>query len=84
MLTQSFILTRGSAQAMTENERLGFALQEEKQSLEKRVEERTRELQRQNEENIKQKEELEVQGWFNGSLASINNVLNLEKKTLDN
>lgn len=83
MLTQSFILTRGSAQAMAENEELSRALQEEKQGLENRVEERTKELQQQNSENVRQKEALEEQGWFNSSLTRINNVMNHEREDIE-
>ncbi len=82
MLIQSYILSRRSANAMIENEQLSTALQQEKQMLEERVNKRTEELQKQNNENIKHKEELQLQGWLNESLTRINNVLNNNKDNL--
>ncbi|MBN2350032.1 MAG: GAF domain-containing protein [Bacteroidales bacterium] len=82
MLVQSYILSRSSASAISDNERLSLELQNEKQFLEERVEERTRELRKQNSENLKHKEELQTQGWFNEGLAKINSVLNNNKDDL--
>ena len=82
MLIQSYILSRRSASAMVENEHLSTALQQEKQMLEDRVEQRTRELQRQNDENLKHKEELQIQGWLNEGLTRVNAILNSNKDNL--
>ncbi len=82
MLIQSYILSRRSAIAMVENEQLSTALQQEKQMLEERVEQRTDELKKQNDENIKHREELQIQGWFNESLTRVNTILNNNKDNL--
>ncbi|MBN1952405.1 MAG: GAF domain-containing protein [Bacteroidales bacterium] len=80
MLVQSFVLSRGSALAVAENQRLGLALKEEKQLLENRVTERTQELEQMNLEIIEQQDTLKNQSWVNESLARINNVLNSHNK----
>ncbi|MBN2486602.1 MAG: GAF domain-containing protein [Bacteroidales bacterium] len=80
MLIQSFVLSRGSAMAFEENKKLGLAIQKEKQMLEKRVAERTHELEIRNREIVKQQEELKNQLWLNESLARINHILNKNSK----
>ena len=82
MLIQSFILSRRSANAITDNEHLSAELQHEKQMLEERVAERTRALEKQNEENIKHKEEIQIQSWISESLNRVNTVLNNHKDNL--
>jgi hypothetical protein len=80
MLIQSFVLSRGSAMAVEENKKLGEALHKEKQMLEERVAERTRELEIRNDEIIKNQEALKNQLWLNESLASVNAILNKNSK----
>ncbi|HYX09804.1 MAG TPA: 7TM diverse intracellular signaling domain-containing protein [Bacteroidales bacterium] len=82
MLIQSFILSRRSASAINDNEHLSAELQHEKQMLEGRVAERTMALEKQNEENSKHKEEIQIQSWISGSLNRVNAVLNNHKDNL--
>lgn len=80
MLIQSFVLSRGSAMAIEENKRLGLVIQKEKQMLEERVAERTRELEARNKEIVKKQDELKNQLWLNECLAHINAILNKDNK----
>jgi transcriptional regulator with GAF, ATPase, and Fis domain len=79
MLLQSFNITSKSAKAINENEDLSHQLSIEKQSLEKNIEQRTFELQKQHEILIQHQEKEKIQNWINVGLASINDVLSANK-----
>ncbi|MBN1117100.1 MAG: GAF domain-containing protein [Bacteroidales bacterium] len=81
MLVQSFVLSRGSALAIIENKKLGLELQKEKELLENRVAERTKELEERNLEVINQQEAIKHQSWLNDSLARVNVILNEYNKS---
>lgn len=75
MLIQSITITFKSARAINENEDLSEELTLEKKNLEKRILERTRELQQQHDELIVLQEKEKEQSWINNGMATINDIL---------
>ena len=75
MLIQSITITYKSAKAINENESLSAALRKEKENLEKNINERTQELQKQHDELLKHQEKEKQQGWINNGVAMINDIL---------
>ncbi len=79
MLLQSFTITSKSARAINQNEDLSHQLFLEKQSLEKNIEMRTHELQKQHEILLEHQEKEKQQTWMNVGLTQINDVLSANK-----
>jgi len=79
MLIQSIAINNKSANAINENEKLSDQLQHEKENLEHKIDERTRELQSQHDELLKHQEKEKLQSWVNTGVASINEVLSKNK-----
>jgi len=75
MFIQSITITVKSAKAINENEQLGEELTLEKENLEKRIQERTQELQKQHDELIIHQEKEKEQTWVNNGLNIINDIL---------
>jgi F0F1-type ATP synthase membrane subunit b/b' len=80
MFLQSYLLTRKSAIALKENNKLSEALKLEKLNLEERIEERTQTLTQQSEELKKYQEEQEKQNWVNEGLNLITDVMRQNKE----
>lgn len=83
MLIQSIAINNKSANAINENEKLSDQLQHEKENLEHRIEERTRELQSQHDELLKHQEKEKLQSWVNTGIANINEVLSKNKENFN-
>lgn len=83
MLIQSIAINNKSANAINENEKLSDQLQHEKENLEHRIEERTRELQSQHDELLKHQEKEKLQSWINTGIANINEVLSKNKENFN-
>jgi hypothetical protein len=79
MLLQSFNITSKSAKAINQNEELSHQLANEKEGLERSIEERTKELQQQHNLLIEHQEKEKIQNWINTGLAKINNILSTDK-----
>ena len=79
MLLQSFTITSKSAKAINENEELSHQLFLEKEGLAQKIEERTKELQQQQEKLISHQEKDRQQNWLNTGFAIINDVLSENK-----
>ncbi|MFC2104716.1 7TM diverse intracellular signaling domain-containing protein, partial [Bacteroidota bacterium] len=75
MFIQSITITVKSAKAINENEDLGEQLKLEKENLEKRIQERTQELQKQHDELIIHQEKEKQESWVNSGVAIINDIL---------
>ncbi|PLX13801.1 MAG: hypothetical protein C0597_10985 [Marinilabiliales bacterium] len=75
MFIQSITITVKSAKAINENEQLGEELTLEKENLEKRIQARTQELQKQHDELIIHQEKEKEQTWINNGLNIINDIL---------
>lgn len=75
MLIQSITITVKSAKAINENEGLGEALKLEKENLEKNINERTQELQKQHDELLVHQEKEKQQTWINNGVANVNDIL---------
>lgn len=75
MFIQSITITVKSAKAINENEELSTELKVEKESLEKRIEDRTVELQKQHDELIRHQEKEKQEGWINSGVAIINDII---------
>lgn len=82
MLIQSITMTSKSAKAINGNEKLSEELKLEKSSLESKIEERTRELQKQTNELIGHQEKEKENNWINTGLSNINNLLSTNKENL--
>ncbi len=83
MLIQSITINRKSANAINENELLSIQLTHEKENLEHKIDERTRELQQQHDELLKHQEKEQLQNWVNMGVAQINEVLSQNKDNFD-
>ncbi|MFA5647640.1 MAG: 7TM diverse intracellular signaling domain-containing protein [Bacteroidales bacterium] len=83
MLLQSFIITSRSAKAINQNELLSYQLSLEKDSLEKNIEERTKELQKQHNTMVLHQEKEKIQQWINRGVTKINHVLSTNKNDFD-
>lgn len=79
MLIQSITINKKSANAINENEKLSVQLTHEKENLELKIEERTRELQSQHDELLKLQEVEQLQNWVNTGVAEVNDVLSKNK-----
>ncbi|MDA3890608.1 MAG: GAF domain-containing protein [Salinivirgaceae bacterium] len=82
MVLQSFLLTKKSAVALLDNQKLSLELGQEKQSLEERIEERTQKLSHQAEELKNYQKEQEQQNWINEGLNEITDVMRRNKDNL--
>lgn len=82
MVLQSYLLTRKSAYALLENQKLSIELREEKQLLEKHIDERTSELSKQADELRVYKKEQDQQNWINEGLNEITVVMRKNKDNL--
>jgi len=83
MLIQSITINNKSANAINENEKLSDQLQHEKENLEHKIDERTRELQSQHDELLKHQEKEKLQNWINSGIANINEVLSKNKENFN-
>jgi len=79
MLIQSLTINKKSASAINENELLSIQLTHEKENLEHKIEERTRELKQQHDELLKHQEKEKLQNWVNAGVAEVNQVLSTNK-----
>lgn len=79
MLIQSITINRKSANAINENELLSIQLTQEKENLEHKIDERTRELQQQHDELLIHQEKEKLQNWVNMGVAEVNEVLTQNK-----
>jgi 7TM diverse intracellular signalling/GAF domain len=75
MLIQSITITVKSAKAINENENLGDELRLEKENLEKNINARTHELQKQHDELLVHQEKEKQQAWINNGVANVNDIL---------
>jgi len=75
MLIQSITITVKSAMAINENENLGDELRLEKENLEKNINKRTQELQKQHDELLVHQEKEKQQAWINNGVANVNDIL---------
>ena len=75
MLIHSVTITFKSAKAINQNEKLGDELRKEKENLEKNINERTQELQKQHDELLVHQEKEKQQGWINNGVAIVNDIL---------
>jgi hypothetical protein len=82
MFLQSFILSKKSAKALSNNEKLSKELREEKLNLEENIEERTQKLTKQAEELKIYQEEQEQQNIINEGLNIITDVMRQNKDNL--
>lgn len=83
MILQSYLLTRKSAHALKDNQKLSAELKLEKVKLEERIQERTSELSKQTEELGKFQKVQERQNWINESLNHVNEIMRDNKDNLD-
>ncbi len=83
MVLQSFLLTKKSAIAQKDNEKLSTDLRQEKLNLEERIEERTQKLTNQANELKKYQEEQEEQNHINEGLHDITEVMRKNKENLN-
>ncbi|MDX9846163.1 MAG: 7TM diverse intracellular signaling domain-containing protein [Tenuifilaceae bacterium] len=83
MLLQSFTITSKSAKAINQNENLSFLLAQEKEGLERNIEERTRELMQQHDVLIEHQEKEKIQSWINKGVTRINTVLSTDKNDFE-
>ncbi len=79
MLLQSITITRKSAVAINQNEKLSVELTHEKETLEQRIEERTTQLQAQHDELIMHQEKEKIQTWVNNGIALVNEIISQNK-----
>lgn len=79
MLIQSITINKKSAKAIGSNEVLGVQLRHEKENLEFKIDERTRELQSQHDLLLKHQEKEKHQNWINVGVATLNDVLSKNK-----
>jgi transcriptional regulator with GAF, ATPase, and Fis domain len=79
MLIQSITINKKSASAINENELLSIQLTHEKENLEHKIDERTRELQQQHDELLKHQDKEQLQNWVNAGVAHVNEVLSQNK-----
>lgn len=79
MILQSISINIKSAKAINHNEVLGIQLQHEKENLEKRIEDRTSELQSQHDMLLQHQEKEKLQSWINAGVASLNEVISKNK-----
>lgn len=79
MLIQSITINKKSAKAISGNEELSRQLTNEKENLEIKIEERTRELTLQHEILISHQEKEKLQNWVNEGVAKLNDVLSKNK-----
>ena len=79
MLIQSIAINRKSANAINQNELFSIQLTHEKENLEHKIDERTRELQQQHDELLKHQEKEQLQNWVNMGVTQINEVLTQNK-----
>ncbi len=75
MLLQSITINIKSARAINSNEVLSLQLQQEKENLEHRIEERTSELQTEHDKLIRHQEKEKLQSWINNGVTSMNEVI---------
>lgn len=75
MLLQSISINKKSARAINHNEILSTQLQHEKENLEKRIEERTCELQSQHDMLLQHQEKEKLQSWINNGVTAMNEVI---------
>jgi hypothetical protein len=75
MLIQSITITVKSAKAINNNEELGAELRIEKQNLEKNIDERTQELQKQHNVLLVHQDKEKEQAWISNGVAIINDIL---------
>jgi transcriptional regulator with GAF, ATPase, and Fis domain len=79
MLIQSITINKKSAKAISSNEELSTQLTLEKENLELKIDERTRELQFQHDKLISHQEKEKLQNWVNEGVAKLNDVLSKNK-----
>jgi len=79
MIIQSVTITSRSAKAINNNETLSKDLKLEKENLEKNIEERTSELQKQHDELIFHQKKEQQQNWVNVGLTEMNDILSNNK-----
>lgn len=79
MLIQSTTINKKSANAINENELLSIQLTHEKENLEHKIDERTRELQQQHDELLKHQDKEQLQNWVNAGVTQVNEVLSQNK-----
>jgi len=84
MILQSISINIKSARAINHNEVLGVQLQHEKENLERRIEERTRELQSQHDMLIQHQEKEKLQVWINNGVTQLNEVITNNKDNYKN
>jgi putative methionine-R-sulfoxide reductase with GAF domain len=84
MVIQSYLITTRSSKALNQNEKLSIELQNEKLNLEKRIQERTQELEQQNLELTKLRGDELLNNWFNQTYSELNDILNREKTSIEN
>lgn len=82
MFIQSLTINRKSARAINQNEEISAQLTHEKENLEVKIEERTRELTAQHEELLKHQEKEKEQNWINNGITHINEVMSSDKDNL--
>lgn len=82
MFIQSLTINRKSARAINQNEEISTQLIQEKENLEVKIEERTRELTTQHEELLKHQEKEKEQNWINNGITHINEVMSRDKDNL--
>lgn len=80
MLIQSITINKKSASAINENVQLSIQLTHEKENLEHKIDERTRELQQQHDELLKHQDKEQLQNWINTGVSQVNEVLTQNKE----
>lgn len=83
LMFQSFLLTRKSAIALKNNQKLSVELETEKELLESRINERTKELTSQANELGAHKLKQEEQNWISESVNQINEEMRKNKDNLE-
>lgn len=82
MILQSFIISRKSSTAVMENENLSRELINEKTNLENHIRQRTDELEIQNKELVKLREEELFRSWYNETYAQLSDILGKQKENI--
>jgi len=75
MLLQSISINIKSARAINSNSILSLQLKQEKENLELRIDERTRELQTEHDKLLQHQEKEKLQSWINNGVTSMNEVI---------
>ncbi len=83
LMFQSFLLTRKSASALKDNQKLSKELADEKQSLEDRINARTKELTSQANELEIHKLQQEKQNWINESINLVSEEMRNNKDNIE-